>query len=76
MMVRYLSFNFAGLFDFGCFSQAQEMSFVIRYLPSFREWLYHPLLLAFLPFQHLFTDSLRRSAPCSLLLPLSLVHVR
>jgi hypothetical protein len=27
MMVRYLFFNFAGQFDLGCFSLAQEMSF-------------------------------------------------
>jgi hypothetical protein len=33
------------------------MSFVVLYLPFFRQWLITHLLSAFLPFQHLFTDS-------------------
>jgi hypothetical protein len=44
-MVRCLFFNFAELFDFGCCSLAQEMSFVVHYL------LITCLLSAFLPFQ-------------------------
>jgi hypothetical protein len=46
-----LFFNFAEPFDFGCCSLAQEMSFVVRYLPCFRQWLITCPLLAFLPFQ-------------------------
>jgi hypothetical protein len=57
-MVCYLFFNFAGLFDFGCCSLAQEKSFVDCYLPYFRQWLINHLLLAILPFQHLFTENL------------------
>jgi hypothetical protein len=33
------------------------MSFVVCYLPYFRQWLITCLLLAFLLFQPLFTDS-------------------
>jgi hypothetical protein len=58
MMVHCLFFNFAGQFDFGCCSLAQEMSSVIHYLPCFREWPITCQVLAFLPFWHLFTDSL------------------
>jgi hypothetical protein len=50
---------------------AQEMNFVICYLPCFREWLITRLLLAFLPFQHLFTDISAEIS--SLPFPLSLV---
>jgi hypothetical protein len=32
-----LFFNFAGPFDFGCCSLVQEMSFVVCYLPYFRQ---------------------------------------
>jgi hypothetical protein len=39
---------------------------VIHHFPCFREWLITHLLLAFLPFLCLFTDSLAlRLAPCS-----------
>jgi hypothetical protein len=51
-----LFFNFAKLFGFGCCSLAQEMSFVDHYLPYFRHWFSTHLLLALLPFQHLFTE--------------------
>jgi hypothetical protein len=46
-------------FDFGCFSLAQEMSFVDLYLPYFKQWLITCTLSACLPFQPLFTVSLR-----------------
>jgi hypothetical protein len=46
------------LFDFGCSSLAQEMIFVDCYLTYFRQWLITCLLLALLPFQPLFTESL------------------
>jgi hypothetical protein len=39
------------LFDFGCCSLAQEMSFVDCYLPYFRPQLITRLLLALLPLQ-------------------------
>jgi hypothetical protein len=39
VMVFWLFFNFAVLFDFGCCSLAQEMSFVNHYLPYFRRQL-------------------------------------
>jgi hypothetical protein len=58
MMVCCLFFNFAEPFDFGCCSLAQEMSFVVHYLPYFRQWLITGLLWAFLAFQPLFTGSL------------------
>jgi hypothetical protein len=64
MMVCCLFFNFVGLFDFGCCSLAQEMIFVIYYLPCFREWFITHSVLAFLHFQYFFTDSLQRLAPC------------
>jgi hypothetical protein len=51
VMVRCLFYNFAELFDFGCCSLAQEMSFVDCYLLYFRQWLIPCLLSAFLPFQ-------------------------
>jgi hypothetical protein len=51
-------FSFPGQFGGGCCSLAQEMSSVICYLPCFRDWLIACLLLACLPFQFLFTDSL------------------
>jgi hypothetical protein len=57
MQVHCLFFNFAEQFDFGCYLLAQEMNFVTCYLPCFREWLIICLLLAFLPFQYLFTNS-------------------
>jgi hypothetical protein len=50
-------FNFVWQFDFGFCLLAQEMSSVIHYLPYFGEWLVACLFSAFLPFQHLFTDS-------------------
>jgi hypothetical protein len=71
-MVHCLFFNFAGQFDFGCYSLAQEITFVICYLPCFREWLITWLLSTFLPFQCLFTDSSAEIS--SFPLPLSLVH--
>jgi hypothetical protein len=46
-----LFFNFAVLFDFGCCSLAQEMSFVVR------QQLITSLLSVLLPFQALFTES-------------------
>jgi hypothetical protein len=52
-----LFFNFAALFDYGCCSLAQEMSFVDRYLLCFRQWLITHLLSALLSFQSLFTES-------------------
>jgi hypothetical protein len=57
VMVCCLLFNFAKLFDFGCCSLTQEMSFVDHYLPYFRQWLITHPLLACLPFQPLFTES-------------------
>jgi hypothetical protein len=57
MLVCWLFFNFATLFDFGCCSLAQEMSFVDHYLPYFIHWLITCTLLALLPFQSLFTES-------------------
>jgi hypothetical protein len=56
-MVHSSFFNFAEPFDFECSSLPQEMSFVVCYLPYFRQWLITCLLLAFLLFQPLFTDS-------------------
>jgi hypothetical protein len=50
MMVCCLFFSFVGQFGFGCCSLAQEMSFVILYLPCFGEWLIACLLSAFLSF--------------------------
>jgi hypothetical protein len=64
MMVHCLFFNFVGLFDFGCCSLAQEMIFVIHYLPCFRQLLITCLLSTFLPFQHLFINGSWRLAPC------------
>jgi hypothetical protein len=72
MMICCLFFNFVEQFDFGCYSLAQEMSFVICYLPCFREWLITRPLSAFLPFLHLFTDNSAEIS--SLLLSLSPVH--
>jgi hypothetical protein len=46
-----LFFDFMEPFDFGCSSLAQEMSFVVCYLPYFRQWLITYPLLALLPFQ-------------------------
>jgi hypothetical protein len=63
-----LFFNFTVLFDFGCCSLAQEMSFMECYLPYFRQQLITSLLLALLPFQLLFTESSWRD---QLLAPLS-----
>jgi hypothetical protein len=51
VMVHCLFFNFAELFVFGCCSLAQWMSFLVCYLPYFRQWLITCPLLAFLPFQ-------------------------
>jgi hypothetical protein len=56
-MVWGLFFNFAMSFDFGCCSLAQEMSFVDCYVSYFRQWVITSPLLAFLPFQPLFTES-------------------
>jgi hypothetical protein len=58
MLVCWCFFNFAASFDFGCCSLAQEMSFVDRCLPYFRQWLITHLLSRPLPFQPLFTESL------------------
>jgi hypothetical protein len=57
VMVYRLFFNFALLFDFGCWSLAQEMNFEDCYLPYFMQWLITLPLLALLPFQPLFTES-------------------
>jgi hypothetical protein len=57
-MVCLLFFNFAVLFDFGCCSLAQKMSFVDCYLLYFRQQVITSPLLALLPFQPLFTESL------------------
>jgi hypothetical protein len=51
VMVRWLFFNFAVSFDFGCCSLAQEMSFVDCSLPYFKQ------RKALLPFQPLITES-------------------
>jgi hypothetical protein len=51
VMVHCLFFNFAEPLDFGCCSLAQKMSFVVHYLPYFRQWLITHPLSAFLPFQ-------------------------
>jgi hypothetical protein len=53
-----LFFNFAVLFAFGCCSLAQKLIFVDHYLPYFRQWLITHPLLALLPFQPLFTESI------------------
>jgi hypothetical protein len=50
VMVPCLFFNFAEPFDFGCCSLAQEMSFVVCYLPYFRQWFICQPLSHFLPF--------------------------
>jgi hypothetical protein len=50
-MVCCLFYKFVELFVFECCSLVQEMSFVVHYLPCFRQWLITCLLLAFLPFQ-------------------------
>jgi hypothetical protein len=60
------------LFDFGCSSLVQEMSFVDHYLAYFRQRLITCLLSAHLPFQALFTESSQETR--SLLLPSSLVQ--
>jgi hypothetical protein len=39
VMVFCLFFNFVEPFDFGCCSLAQEISFVVMFLPYFRQWL-------------------------------------
>jgi hypothetical protein len=51
VMVHCLFFNFAEPFDFRCCLLAQEMSFVVHYLPCFRQWLITCPLSALLPFQ-------------------------
>jgi hypothetical protein len=53
MMVCCLFFNFAALFDFGCCSLAQEMTFLDCYQLNFRQWLITCTLSALLPFQSL-----------------------
>jgi hypothetical protein len=60
VMVCWLFFNFAVLFDFVCCSLAQEMSFVDRYLPYFKQHLITLPLSAIMPFQPLFTEHLCR----------------
>jgi hypothetical protein len=50
----WLFFNFLILFDFGCNSLVQQISFVDCYLPYFRQQLISCLLSAHLPF---FTES-------------------
>jgi hypothetical protein len=72
LMVRCLFFNFERPFHFGCCSLAQEMNFVVHYLPYFRQWLITCPLSALLPFQHLFNESLCRDH--FLAYPPSLVH--
>jgi hypothetical protein len=57
-LVCWLFFNFVTLFDFGCCSLTQEMSFANRYLPYFRQRLITNPLLALSHFQSLFTESL------------------
>jgi hypothetical protein len=46
MLLCWLFFNFAMLFDFGCCSLVQEMNFGDHYLPYFRQQLVTSLLLA------------------------------
>jgi hypothetical protein len=58
MLICWLFFNFVTLFDFGCCSLSQEMSFVPHYLPYFRQWLITHWLSVCLPFQSMFTESL------------------
>jgi hypothetical protein len=53
-------FHFSLLFDFGCCSLAQEMSFVDCYLPYFRQWFITCPLPAFVYYKFMW-----RSAPCS-----------
>jgi hypothetical protein len=61
MLVCWLFFKFAMLFDFGCCSLAQEMNFVDHYLPYFRQQLItHPT--AFPLF--VYWKFMQRSAPC------------
>jgi hypothetical protein len=55
-----LFFNFAELFDFGCYSLSLEMSFMDYYLPYFRQQLITCPPSALLTFQSLFTESSRR----------------
>jgi hypothetical protein len=65
-MVHCLFFNFVEPFDFECCSLAQEKSFVVHYLPCFRQWLITHLLSAFLPFQCLFAEISSLPSPPSL----------
>jgi hypothetical protein len=72
VMVSWLFFNFAELFDFGCCSLVLEMIYVDRYLPYFRQWLItHPLLLLLLFQPFVYWRFAQRWAPC--LSPPSLV---
>jgi hypothetical protein len=59
MLVCWLFFTFAALFDFGCCSLAQEMSFADHYLVYFRQRLITHLLSTLLYFPSLFTKSYR-----------------
>jgi hypothetical protein len=66
VMVWWFFFNFAVSFDFGCFSLAQEMSFVDCYLLYFRQRFITPLQSTLLPFQPFVCwKFMWRSAPCS-----------
>jgi hypothetical protein len=56
VMVCCLFFNFAELFDFWVLLTGSGDDFSVCYLPYFRQWLTIRLLLAFLPFEPLFTD--------------------
>jgi hypothetical protein len=49
-------FQFAELFDFECCSLAQEVNFVVIYLPCFRQWLITHLLWPFCLSSCLFTE--------------------
>jgi hypothetical protein len=57
-------FQFCGAVWLWVLLLAQKMIFVIHYLSCFREWLITYSLSAFLPFQHLFTDSSAEISSC------------
>jgi hypothetical protein len=57
ILVCWLFFNFATLFNFGCSSLVQEMSFVDHYLPYFRQQLITCPMSPHLPYQSLFSES-------------------
>jgi hypothetical protein len=68
-------FNFAASFYFGCCLLSQEMSFVDRYLPNFKQWLITCLLSALLPLQSLLAEGSHEISYVSLLhSPVCLKH--